>query len=881
MRQPDNFTHDRNMDIWKKIKIGYLNFLQGSHNHYSWLLPKKIGWFASSLLKIAFSGITFDDNQVKIIQSLPDDAIIVYVTKQKSYLERLFYYIRYRQLGLPCPEIGFFHKILLWQPVVRILRIVMAHVDYFIRKLRFLDPFKSHYIEKALTQGQAGFLALVETNEFYRRLVKTKTDPLAFLIAMQKRVECPIYLVPQLLFFETKPRTDPKRFAGQLMGTDPKPNILFRLFKLITKQGKVFAEVSEPVNLQAVIAQAAENQSVQDLALSLRYLLLEQITRHRRSITGPVIKSNEELKQHLLTSSRLQTYMKSYAKRRKMEMRNVHREALKYIDEIAAAPSSFFLRMAISFVDWLLNTMFEEIVVNQEGLLELKKASRKGPLILIPCHKSHIDYIVLSYLMVRNNMPAPHIFAGSNLAFWPMGRLLRWLGAFFVRRSFKGAVFYAKVFHEYVHMLVEEGFNIEVFIEGTRSRSGKLLLPKLGMIQMLLNSVKNGAADDLIFAPVFIGYDRVPEEASYLHELEGGEKEPENFLQFLRARSLLKKRFGKIYINFSEPISLTEFTAKQTDPIAEWSPKQINVACRDLGQHVFNAINRNIIVTPQALVSAAILNSSKDLQSTAQLRLEIDTYVTYLNAQQSNLSETIMLNLPHAVDHILNFYNQNKFINRVSPNGTSPEVSAPFKINPNKRAAMDYYKNSCIGYFIPAAFTATVIIANDSFQFRSTELYNGYAFLKDLFFNEFAHSIDQSDEYQIRKTLKAFIDDAILVPHPTTPDTYNITSLGFRKLVSFSGFLKPFLDSYWIVLKYFRKNKKDYENKSDRLKDIRKVGTRMYKQHEIFCSEALSTINYINAVEFFVKNGVRSAQDEEKIDFFSKSIRAYRQHWTR
>jgi glycerol-3-phosphate O-acyltransferase len=108
---------------------------------------------------------------------------------------------------------------------------------------------------------------------------------------------------------------------------------------------------------------------------------------------------------------------------------------------------------------------------------------------------------VLSYIMQRNNMPCPHIFAGNNLAFWPVGPFFRRVGAFFVRRSFSGAVFYAKVFSEYIRMLLGQGFNVEVFIEGTRSRNGKLLLPKLGMLSIILNAVHEGACEHLTFVP--------------------------------------------------------------------------------------------------------------------------------------------------------------------------------------------------------------------------------------------------------------------------------------------------------------------------------------------------------------------------------------------
>ncbi|MCJ7830257.1 MAG: glycerol-3-phosphate acyltransferase, partial [Desulfobacterales bacterium] len=204
-------------------------------------------------------------------------------------------------------------------------------------------------------------------------------------------------------------------------------------------------------------------------------------------------------------------------------------------------------------VRWVIKSMFDGVMVNDEMLARLKTMSLRGPLILVPCHKSHMDYLILSYVLYQNNLPCPLVAAGTNLSFWPIGPLFRGGGAFFIRRSFRGAVLYSKVFTEYIEKLLEEGFNIEFFIEGGRSRTGKLIMPKLGLLSILLNGMKSGACEDLIFAPIYIGYDQVLEDSAYLEELEGGQKKPESFWQGLKARKFLKKRYGKIYLQFQEP----------------------------------------------------------------------------------------------------------------------------------------------------------------------------------------------------------------------------------------------------------------------------------------------------------------------------------------
>ncbi len=126
-----------------------------------------------------------------------------------------------------------------------------------------------------------------------------------------------------------------------------------------------------------------------------------------------------------------------------------------------------------------------------------------------------------------------------------------------------------------------------------------------------------------------------------------------------------------------------------------------------------------------------------------------------------------------------------------------------------------------------------------------------------------------------RKTIKAFIDDAILMPHPTLPDTYNITAAGFRKLLCFASFLKTYFESYWVVLKVLKAHNRRDLVKKERMKKIRVMGNQLYKQREIERSEALSQVNYENGLTFFNFKGIRGAEDEERIEFYTQVIQKY------
>jgi len=567
--------------------------------------------------------------------------------------------------------------------------------------------------------------------------------------------------------------------------------------------------------------------------------------------------------------------MEQHAQKRDIPIYKVYKKADSYIDEIASDYNVGVIKFGEVVIRWFFNLMFEGISVNYDVLNRVRTKAQKGPLILIPCHKSHIDYLMLSYMLWTHNMPCPQIAAGQNLSFWPLGPFFRGGGAFFIRRTFRGAVLYSRVFKEYIYKLLEEGFNIEFFIEGGRSRTGKLILPKLGLLSILLDAYKKGACKDMIIAPIFIGYDRVIEESSYLDELEGAQKKPENFSQVIKARKFLKKKYGKIYIQFNDPISLNELFNEKDIHLKSMTSKEQNALCRNLGYRIINSINDVSVVTPFSITACSVLNCSRKKFTYDRIIFYVDTYMKYLSSQGAKLSDTLISDFRYAIEQVLDSYVQRKFIEPVQMEKGSHAFTREFSVNVNKRPAMEYYKNNCISFFVPAAITALEILNLESFQFQASNLHSGYAFQQNFFKYEFAYDVDKTPEYFVRKNIKTFIDDAILVPHETLPDTYNVTSAGLNKLKSFSTFLKPYYESYFVVLNYFMKTSQNEADAKERIKKIQSIGNRMYKRNRIERNEALSKVYYTNAIDFFNNKGIKSSEETDKIKFYEDAIQKY------
>jgi len=862
-----------------RIRAWYDRFRRDADQQYSCKLPGNPGSLSFFLLKLFFSGIRVNEHQIEVLKRLPRDATVIYVTKHKSHFEHLFYHIRYQQQELPFPELAFDYRMLLWQPVHRLTQILYFQLSHFFRNFRFSDAYDSGCLQKDIGSGASALFSLIDDRGFYRRFVKAKKDPVQCIIRAQRASAKPIYIVPQLFFFGKKPEGTRLTLVDFLFGSATKPGQLRRLITLFNRPDKINIEISEPIDLKALLSQPdIAAMDLDQQSLHLRRYLLDQINRHRQGITGPYLKSKQELRESILTSDPLQDFMKAYGQERELSIQRVHQRANSHLSNISAKYNPAVIKVLAAIVRWVIYTMFDGESMNDDGLNRIKIVSHKGPLIFIPCHKSHIDYLILSYVMYMNNMPCPHIAAGDNLSFWPLGTLFRRGGAFFIRRTFKGAALYTKVFNAYIHKLLEEGFNVEFFIEGGRSRTGKLILPKLGLLSSLLRAYREGACNDMIFVPIYVGYDRVLEERSYLNELEGGEKNPESLTQVIKASRFLRKRFGKIYINFHEPISLQDLLSSEGLTMKGLQGEAFDSFCRNLGFRVIRAIDRVSVVTPHGIVAAVILNSDTPRLSYSRLLSGVDVYMRHLNRQNAKLSDTLVHDRNRAIRQTVDDYIQNRCIEPIEPAADGEETAEDgthYIIADSRRFILEYYKNNCVTFFLPAAYVALAIIVRESPEFSALEIAADYAFFQILFKNDFAFDVNMPPEEAVRGNLNIFLSENILAAHPTVPEMYSISAEGLIRLRVFAAFLKTYLESYWITIKCLQQEQNRAESSDDRLKRILQTGSQMYRDREITRKESLSKVTYKNAVRFFTGRIMNESDLPDPWDFYSREIQKY------
>jgi 1-acyl-sn-glycerol-3-phosphate acyltransferase len=312
-------------------------------------------------------------------------------------------------------------------------------------------------------------------------------------------------------------------------------------------------------------------------------------------------------------------------KDRKMKRRVEIEESLLEVSDawtdkmICKMESKRFIRGAYYFATQLLTRAYHQGVhVSSEEVLRLRAvaeeaAKNKHSIIFLPCHRSHVDYVSLQVMCYRLGIALPTVVAGDNLNIPVLGSFLQHAGAMWIRRSFGDDQLYITLVQAYIDTLLQNGYNLECFVEGGRSRTGKLLPPKFGILSYMLDSIASGRVDDAIICPVSTQYDKVIEVDSYISELLGQPKPKENLLDFLSASSVLSLKLGRVDVRFHEPWSLRTFINQQRERMSKL-PQQLDSKkddrirlLRTLGYKVLSEINDVSVVMPTALVGTVIL----------------------------------------------------------------------------------------------------------------------------------------------------------------------------------------------------------------------------------------------------------------------------------
>jgi glycerol-3-phosphate O-acyltransferase len=474
------------------------------------------------------------------------------------------------------------------------------------------------------------------------------------------------------------------------------------------------------------------------------------------------------------------------------------------------------------------------------------------PFVIIPCHRSHIDYLLFSYVLYKNNIQLPFIAAGNNLSFFPLGYIFRKSGAFFLRRSFRGNEIYSEVFAKYMAILLKEGLPLEFFIEGGRSRTGKMVMPKYGLLSMVIQAYQEKYCDNFAAIPVYIGYDRVIEEKSYLKELTGAPKSPENTTEIIKTSKILRKRYGRVYLNIGEPIIMKSYLEAQEKQIGQMTLDERQSLYRRIGYEIVLEINKVSVVTPFSLVAAVILSHDRRGISHDELLDILNEFYEYLSMKKVKFAATFAYR-EKAIADALNIFTQSEIITKIEADEDEVEEMQEivYSLEDERRLYLEYYKNNILHFFVPLCFVATSMVKSNEDVVSLGRIMEDYKFLKRLLWNEFIFDETKDDVDEVNNVLAYLYSRKMIKPEEREDQIWiEVKGRGRVKLKPFAGLIHNYLEAYWVVIRSCSYLKKNPLEEKDWLKKIRFLGDRLYRKGEVLRSEALSQSNYINVIRF-------------------------------
>ncbi|MFT4941352.1 MAG: glycerol-3-phosphate O-acyltransferase [Paraglaciecola sp.] len=576
--------------------------------------------------------------------------------------------------------------------------------------------------------------------------------------------------------------------------------------------------------------------SDEEIARKLIRLAGTHFHRRRQNIIGPTLLERQELYNSVLGADTVRRAIEEEARSKQIAHHQAHIQARKYVAEIAADYREGLVRLGDRLLTRIWHKIYNGIEVGHAD--KVRTLAQNGhEIIYVPCHRSHMDYLLLTYVIYHQGLVTPHIAAGINLNFWPIGGILRRGGAFFLRRSFSGNKLYSAVFREYLELLFNKGYSVKYYPEGGRSRTGRLLPPKTGMLAMTLQALVKGINRPVSIVPVYIGYEHVMEVSSYLKELKGTHKKKESFLQVFSALRKLKN-YGNGFLNFGEPINLSNYLDAQ---VPDWrdaqavdddkKPRWLTPVVNTLANDVMGRINQAAAVNGMSLCAICLLSANKHAMAKNELELAMDHFIQLLGAVPFSTLTTLPATCGEQL--LQNTLKLNKF--EVSEDGFGKIIS----LKPYNAVAITYYRNNILHLFALPGLISAIVFAYNGLE--KSKIIALVAQLYPLLQRELFIYMSQQEALKYSESLLAEME------------SMGLLRLKGQKIMPPAASSKEFY-STWILNRSIQETLQRYATVLTILGTERTISrSRLEKQSGLF-AKRLSALHGINSPEFFDKN---------------------------
>ncbi len=812
-----------------------------------------------------FEHIQVDEAWTGSVRRAESRGTVVYVLRNLSPVD--FFALDYLTKRHKLPQVHFANDLGLWvlEPMGR----------GWLNALRRDDQTDAEDLRLAVSSGASAALFLKRPPTLLEPGARGRIEGDSFLrtiLDVQRQNTAkgarPILLVPQV-FVWSKHGDEAKHNAmDAVLGPREWPGKIRAVAQFLANYRHVTMRAGEPLDVQAFVdserakIDATNGDADGVLVRRMTYTLLRRLERERRAVVGPTRKPADRLRDEVIRSPRLQKIIHDMAGEGASERRVLTQKADVMLQEMEAQPDANVVALLDNVVKQTVGRMYTELEVDEAGIERVREAAKKGTIVLLPSHKSHLDYVVLTYVLYHHHLQLPLVAAGDNLNFAPLGPILRRAGAFFIRRSFKGDRLYQAVVDAYMRKLLRDGWPLEFFLEGGRSRTGKLLPPKLGLLNIVVDAALGLSETTTFFVPISIGYERLVEEEAFVSEVSGGEKSKEDVGALLGTTKLLGQRYGRVSVQFGEvqPLDalVREFAADKI------TPARRRAMVTKLAYRVMNEINRVTAVTAGAIVAAALLSHGKRGVSYDEIVTACETLANVLHDFGARFSPSLAHPQPaegkarirleairEACDLFLKAGHVEAFLPGDAGKRTGKLKSAlpgAIYIVPDEaRLSLDLAKNIVVHFFVARGLVATALASGASPMSRDV-LRDRVQTLSRLFKYEFTFRTDATFDRIFEGTLDEMLRaDEIVIEKNSV-----IARDGETHVTLYVEMLRTFVEGYRVAARALSLLVRGAMTPKDLVKKALAVGQRMFLAGDISRREAVSGPILENALAAFV-----------------------------
>jgi glycerol-3-phosphate O-acyltransferase len=520
----------------------------------------------------------------------------------------------------------------------------------------------------------------------------------------------------------------------------------------------------------------------------------------------------------------------------------LYRDAKMYMRELVSKPTPFYIDLKARIDRFMLSQGYEQdIVFDHTQIEQLRNTMQEKPTLLLFTHKAYLDGVTPTDIAYKHDLPMLHVFGGINLDFFGLGFILRRAGTIFIRRNFENQPVYKLVLRHYISYLLEKRFPMTWAFEGTRSRLGKLMPPRYGLLKYVMDSAQVNDIRDINIIPVVTSFDLIRDVSDYVDEQSGKAKKPESFLWFMNYLKSLKQPMGKVYVDFGEPV------------VVEQAPQPSDrLGISKIAFKVAVQANKATPLTLTSLLCLSLLGLSPRGMTAEELQLTLKLIVEWAKQRGIRYSHDLTQENLADVNNVIQALVQSELMLCYDQGSTTI-----YTIEPDKHALASYYRNSIIHHFLDKAIIELSLYkARESQSESVSEIFWAETErLRELFKFEFFYP----EKDQFRANIEAELDR-------TDPnwqlklagDGTGLASLcnRFQPLVCHAVFL-PFVEAYTIVLELLLSLKPGESlSRKDCVERALDEGRQAYLLRRITSEASIGKILFENGYKMASKQGV-------------------------